>query len=64
LKKWWVGSVGKGGVVRLWDRFLSGVAIRFMPGGVLWDIAGVRLLYRRWRGAVWKMAYIWAAPWP
>jgi len=64
LRKWWLGYVGKLGVVRLWERFLSGLAVPFMPGGLPWDMAGVRLLYRRWRGAVWRMAPVWASPWP
>jgi hypothetical protein len=62
LKRWW-GHTGKLELVRLWERFLSGLAVPFMPGGVPWDMAGVRLLYWRWRGRVWRMASVWAAPW-
>jgi hypothetical protein len=63
LKRWWGSHTGKLEVVRLWERFLSGLAVPFMPGGIPWDMAGVRLLYWRWRGRVWHMASVWAAPW-
>jgi hypothetical protein len=63
LKRWWRGSVDSLGVVRLWERFLSGLAVPFMPGGLPWDMAGVRLLYRRWRGEVWRKSFVWASPW-